>query len=79
MGVACLLLANKLTDNVVIPVDHGVFPANELNQWEQRVCMRLKYLLNPPTYVDLMDGLLVLWNRFAKSHDLWTYQLDGNG
>ena len=78
MGLACLVLANKLTDNCVIPIDCAVFPRRELNQWEERVCSRLKFKLLPPTYVEMMDGLLALWNRFAKAHDLWSYELNGN-
>lgn len=75
MGIACLLMANKLTDNCMIPVEDDVFPRKQLSEWEEKVCWKLKFMLNPPTYVDMMDGLLTLWNKFAKARNLWFYQL----
>ena len=74
MGLSCLLMANKLTDNYLIPVDNRVFPQTELAEWEQRICLKLTFKLNPLTYVDYMEGLLAMWNQFASIHDLWAYK-----
>ena len=73
LGLACLLLANKLTDNYLIPVNHQVFPQRELNIWEEKVCLKLSFRLSPLTHVEVMDYLLTMWNVFAGKHKLWSY------
>ena len=43
-------------------------------QLEEDLCQRMNYRLNPVTYVDLIEELLLSWNRFARHHsDLWAY------
>ena len=74
LGLACLLLANKMDQVLEIPVDCGVFSIEEVLSLEEDFCQRMNYRLNPVTYVDLMEELLLNWNRFASRHsDLWCY------
>ena len=78
LGLTCLLLANKLTDNYLIPVNHEVFPLKDICSCEEKVCWKLNFRITPITYVDFMDGLLAMWNHFAKVHNLWSYEGYGN-
>ena len=51
MGLTCLLLSNKLLENYLIPVDHGVFPKKDLVEWEEKICWNLCFRISPITYV----------------------------
>jgi hypothetical protein len=66
-------MANKLADNAYLPINDEVFPAKSLTQWEEKVCFKLGFRLNPVSSVDFLDGLLCAWNRFSKMHSLWSY------
>lgn len=71
--MACLLLANKLTDNVEMKVDYSSFPKKEIKYWEGKVCIVLQFRLNPLTYHTILGWLVAAWNKFAEEHGLWIY------
>jgi len=63
--MGCLVLANKLTDNIEIKIDHSVFPKKDLLLWEQRICVALQFRLNPITYHTILAWIVFTWNTFA--------------
>jgi hypothetical protein len=63
--MGCLVLANKLTDNIEMKIDHSVFPKKEITLWEQRICVALQFRLSPITYHTILGWVVLTWNIFA--------------
>lgn len=74
-GIACLLLANKITDEVQIQIDHSIFPKKEIFIWQQKICTVLKFKLNPITGETVLIWIVNTWNKFAEKYSLWAYNL----
>lgn len=63
--MGCLILANKLTDNIEMKIDHSVFQKKDIIFWEQRICVALQFRLNPITYHTILGWVVQTWNIFA--------------
>jgi len=62
--ITCLILASKFNDNINPTASFNIYKAKDLAAWEIKLVKRLKYYLNPPTYFNFAERIVILWDEF---------------
>ena len=62
LGICCLRIANKLEENVFIPINYDVFNKDKLAEMEASICMKINFCLNPLKFTELAHSIHYLWS-----------------